>query len=107
MATVVTETFYLTRDNTVDLVLKSDDVEVDLTQATKIEVEDRGCVWSVDSVASPDAFEARDDGTLILKFGDELITPGTYRCRVIIYDINNPAGIVFGEIRLVFKSGCA
>jgi len=103
----ITEIFYLTRDNTVDLILKADGVVVDLTAVTKVEVLDTGCAWSVSSEDSPTAFDIGGiDGKLILKFGNEPIAAGTYRCQIILYDPSNLDGVVWGEIKLVFKASC-
>lgn len=104
----IKEVVYLTRDNTVDLILKDNNGTTDLTDITKIEVHDIGCAWAVDSVASPDAFDiGTTDGKVVLMFGDEPVSPGTYNCLVIVYDPTNPNGVVWGNpIELSFKSAC-
>jgi hypothetical protein len=104
---MITEVFYLTRDNTVDLVLKADSIPVDLRSATKVEVLDTDCTWAVDSVASPDAFVIGGvDGRITLQFGGETINAGTYKCQVIVYDPTNVNGVVWGEIQLAIKRSC-
>lgn len=107
MASTITEVVYLTRDNTVDLVLKADGVVTDLTDVTKIEVMDLGCSWAINSEDTPEAFDiGTTDGKVVLKFGQEAIHAGTYRCHVIVYDVTNVDGVVWGEIKLVFKLIC-
>jgi hypothetical protein len=107
MANLITEVFYLTRDNTAGLILKEDNTPVDLSSVTKIEVLDTQCTWSVDSVASPDAFDIGGvDGKVVLHFGGEPIPAGSYRCQVIVYDPTNINGVVWDEIKLIFRASC-
>ena len=108
MATI-TETVYLARDNTIDLLLKADRVITDLAPVTRIDLIDKGCTWSVSSTASPDAFDwsSGADGILTLTLGDEVIPEGSYRARIIIFDAANTDGIVWGEIKLIVKTACA
>jgi hypothetical protein len=108
MATI-TETVYLARDNTIDLLLKADGVITDLTPVTRIDLIDTGCAWEVSSTTSPNAFDWSGgvSGVLILALGDEVIPAGSYRARVILYDATNTDGIVWGEIKLNFKTACA
>lgn len=108
MAAIISEVFYLTRDNTVDLILKSDGVVTNLASVTKVEVLDTGCKWSVDSEGSPEAFTIGGaDGSLILAFGNEPIPAGTYKCRIIVYDPTNIEGVVWGEVKLIFRASCS
>lgn len=103
----IKEIFYLSRDNTVDLILRDDSGVTDLTDVTKVEVIDIGCAWSVDSDSSPDSFDIGGaDGALVLKFGQEPIPAGSYKCKLIVYDPTNTHGIVWGDIYLTFKSFC-
>ena len=107
MASTVTEVFYLTRDNSAELVLKSEGSITDLTNVTKIEILETGCTWSVNSEDTPDAFEiGTTDGRLVLKLGQQPINPGSYKCQVIVYDPTNIEGIVWGEVKLIFRQSC-
>lgn len=105
----VTETVYLGRDNTIDLLLKADGVITDLTPITKVDIVDIGCSWSINSDDSTDAFDwsSGADGVLRLSLGAETVPAGSYRARVIIYDASNTEGIVWGEIKLTFEAACS
>jgi len=100
---------YLDRDNTIKLRLTSDGAAVDLSSITKMEllVGDT----TISSVSSPDAFDWSDHGAdtdaddrqLVLALGDESIAAGSYDAALIVYDGDNPDGIVWGWIKLVFR----
>jgi hypothetical protein len=101
------EVVYLTRDNAIDLQLKADGVVVDLASVTRMILSDEGCAWKVDSSISPGAFNwAAGNGVLKLKLGDEVITPGTYSCYLIVYDPTNTDGVIWEKISIKFMTVC-
>lgn len=109
MATL-TETVYLARDNTVDLLLKADGVVTDLSPVTQVDLVDKGCTFTISSTTSPTAFDwatSGANGILIMALGDEPIPEGSYTVRVVLYDGTATDGIVWGDVKLVFKAACA
>ena len=103
------ETLYLGHDNGIDLTLKADDVAVDLSSVTRMILRDSGCVWEVDSTASPTAFDwSAGGGRISMALGDEPIPAGAYSCRLIVYDPTNTDGVVWDDLlRLEVVSICA
>ena len=102
----VAETVYKDRDNAIDLILKADDVAVDLSSVTRMQIVDRdGGFTTIDSDTSADAFDwdTGTTGKVILILGDEEIPVGTYVVSLVVFDPTNTDGIVWGEFVLVVK----
>ena len=107
---MIREIVYLNRDNTIDVILKADGSAVDLSSVTKMEiiVDD---TTTISSVSSPDAFDWSDHGAdtdeddrqLVLALGNESIEAGSYDAVLIVYDVDNPNGIPWGWMKLIFK----
>lgn len=93
---------YLLRNNYVDLTLLSNDSPVDLDSITKIEL--LSPVSQIDSESNPEYFSwvNQDLGHLRLSLGSLVITPGVYNYQLILYDIINTRGIVWGELVISF-----
>ena len=104
----IKETVYLAYDNAIDLQLRVDGAAVDLAPVTRMVLADVGCVWEVDSAASPGVFNwGAGGGVLTMKLGEEPVPPGAYSCWLIIHDPTNPDGIVWGEkLKVSFVSVC-
>ena len=55
----------------------------------------------IDSIVNPDYFDTSNEDRLIIKLAHAGIKTGRYETRLIIYDIFNPDGLVWGDIMLV------
>lgn len=101
-----TETIYVDRDNKFSLLLKADDVVVDLSTVTKVELLFSESYYN--STHWPDAFDyaTRATGGIII-FDLAAITSleagRDKKAELIIYDDTNADGIVWGQIDLVIK----
>ena len=100
---MTTEYVYNGHDNTIDLLLKANDVAQDLSSVTRmtLEVGDE----TIDSDVSGDAFNWAPGvtGKLILDLGGEGLTAGTYRATLTVYDPDNTNGIVWGTFKLIVR----
>ena len=97
------ETLYTSRDNAIDLLLKSDGVAEDISSITKAEVRFLGATYS--SATDADAFDWTTDGTngiLTLQLGKISALPAgrDRNTEVIIYDATNVNGIVWATFDL-------
>lgn len=104
--TTVSETVYNDRDNTIDLILKSDDVAIDLRTAesgiNKVELVLSDSL-TIDSDDYPDAFDwetSGADGKLIMQLGGCSIPAGSYKPYLVLYDEVNDDGIIWTRFRL-------
>lgn len=102
-----TEKLYLGRDNTVDLILKADDVAVDLSTVTAIHA-----VFNSVEIISTDAsgglikwagggfdtgevrLDCANDASLILQGG------GTWDVAIVTIDPTNTDGVDWGSVRI-------
>ncbi len=105
MASLVLETVYLGRDNTVDLVLKADGVAQDLSPVTQMDLIVGG--KTISSSSYPDAFDWTTDGAggkVYLDLADPIasegISAGTYVATLVVYDSEHPDGIRWDDFRL-------
>ena len=102
MATLI-EVVYLDKDNTIDLLLKTDGVAQILSAVTKmiLEVGDK----EIDSSESPTAFDwdTGTTGKVVIRIGDQGLSKGTYHARLTVIDSSNPNGIVWGDFQIVVK----
>lgn len=91
-----TETVFLGRDNSVDLLLKADGTAADLSSVTKITASFRSVlISSEDSTAGAIRWEGDDfdTGEIQLHLGDEAIPAGKYSVPIVVYDAANANGI--------------
>ena len=104
MPALITEHVYNDRDNTVDLLLKADGVAQDLSAVTRMVVADKQGIFEIDSNLMPSAFDwdSETTGKVVLTLGHSDIASGTYVCRLIVYDLSNTEGIMWGELVLRF-----
>lgn len=112
---MITETIYLSRDNQIDLLLKSDSsgslAAQDLSSVTRMVLQigtsaDPDSEATVDSDVDADAFgwDTGTTGKVILSLGDQEISAGTYLARLIVYDPTYTDGIVWDHFRLAVKT---
>jgi len=112
---MITETVYNSRDNTIDLLLKSDSsgsmAAEDLSSVTRMVLQ-IGTAADPDSIAEIDSdddasiwdWTTGTTGKVTIDLGGESITAGSnYLARLIVYDAANTNGIVWGYFRLDVK----
>ena len=107
MSTV--ETIYQNNDNTIELILKTDDIAENLSGATRMTLT-LGAV-TIDSdvtgfgVGLP--FDWTTDGVngkVILKLGQQPINVGKYaEPRLAVYDAGHPNGIAWDDFGVIVK----
>jgi hypothetical protein len=97
---MITETAYIGYDNTIDIKLLEDGETVDLSSVTRMTLTVAGA--TIDSLEDPDVFDwSAGDGVLVLALGDQELTAGTYRARLVVYDEKHDDGIVWEDFALV------
>jgi hypothetical protein len=105
---VKTEIVYLGRDNTIDLLLKADDVAVDLSSVTKITASFGSVlVSSTDSAAGAIKWSGAgfDTGEIRIDVGAETIPVKTkYSVPIVVYDAVNTNGVHWGEVPVQVKA---
>lgn len=101
-----TETIYLGRDNSIDLILTVDDVPEPLTAVTKMAViVGAVTVESTNGATAPIrwAGEGYDTGEVRLVLGMQTIPEGKHEAALVVYDAANPEGVVWTTIRVQVK----
>ena len=103
-----TEIVYLERDNRIDLLLKANEVAVDLTSVTRIDlVAGTSTITSANQSGDPIrwAQSGYAAGEVRLTLGGEDLdaSPNPYAAHLIVYDASNPGGIVWGSLRILVK----
>jgi hypothetical protein len=91
-----TETVFLGRDNSVDLLLKADGVAADLSSVTKITASFKGTlISSENSTAGVIRWGGAgfDTGEIQLHLGGQSIPVGKYSVPIVVYDAANANGI--------------
>ena len=104
---MTTEIVWLGHDNTIDLLLKADDVAQDLSAVTKITASfGSTLVTSTDKAAGLITWDQAgyDIGEIRMDIGGETITPGGYDVPIIVYDTSNTDGVVWGEVSTLVKA---
>ena len=101
---MITEIIYDGHDNTIDLLLKADEVATDLSSVTRMTL-DVDTFILVDSAISGECFDWSTGvtGKVILALGGEGIDEGLYRAKLTVYDSINTDGIVWGEFNLTVR----
>lgn len=107
-------------DNTIERVLWADGIVPSLSGVTRM-VLDFGGSLTVDSAVTPSAFDwtqtvstyqaslpavaslgiVAGDPKLVLSLGQSGIPAGAYNAALIVYDLANPHGILWGRLRIV------
>jgi len=103
------DTIYLGHDNTVDLVLKVDNVAFDLSDITSITATFGDVtITSTDKVSGTITWDqpGYDTGEIRLDMGGQAITASKkpYSVPIVTYDAINTTGIVWGEHRILVKA---
>jgi len=107
----VKEIVYLSRDNTVDLLLKADGVAQNLSSVTRMIVKQENDDWAIDSDVYSDAFDWAPGvtGKVILDLadamaaGNENVPAATYMVRLVVYDPTNTNGVVWSTFVIIVK----
>jgi hypothetical protein len=102
----MSEIVYLTHNNTIDLILKSDGVAQDLSAVTKITATFRGItITSVNKVTGLIKWGNAGyvTGEIRLDLGEQAIAAGDYNVPIVVYDEINTLGVVWGYIRVQVK----
>ncbi len=98
-----TEFVYLGHDNSIDVILKSNDVAVDLSSVTRITLTLGAKLIDSDN-GDTDPIRwikpAYITGEVRLFLGAQAIRPGNYQAPLIVYDPTNPNGIYWANIPL-------
>ena len=93
------EYVYSKHDNIIALTLSIDGIPIDHIGIAQVELYVGAELIS--SIDHPTYFDTSNSDKLIIKLSDAGIIPGRYKTRLIIYDLNNPDGLVWGDIMLV------
>jgi hypothetical protein len=103
--TVITETVYINRDNSIDLILSSEvngvKTVTDLTAVTRVDVVATNNKFTVTSVGHPSWISwGTVNGKLTLTLGAAGIPKGKYEAQIILFDPAHPNGLVWTVIDL-------
>ena len=101
-----TELIYLGHDNSIDLILKSDNVAVDLQSVTKMTISfDTVTISSDNGDTDPIRWRKSNyaTGEARLFLGNQNIPEGRYQAHMVVYDPVNIDGIVWGTVPIVVK----
>lgn len=104
---MATEKIYVDHDNTVDLILKSDGVAVDLSNATKISISIGGTTFeSANKATGVITWDqvGYETGEIRIDIGNETgldaLAGSTYDAEITVFDASNPNGIAWDVIRV-------
>lgn len=106
---MLSEVFYLSRDNTIDLLLKADGSAVDLSSVTQVLLILDGST-TIDSNVESSVFTWTGLGVTgkmtidLSALTQTSLSAGAYKARLITIDATNPEGIVWGDFNLVVKA---
>jgi len=91
-------------DNTINLLLKEEGSIKVLSGVTQVAAVFDGTSYDSVTYSSYFDWESGTTGELILKFGQSGVTAGYYpSVEIILYDENNPNGLVWGTIPITIK----
>ena len=105
MANNEIEVIFLGNDNEIELQLSSQlysakvSTIIDHSQLIRVAVTIN--TTTIDSLETPDAFDLTNDDRLILKFGQLDLSVGNYLAKLIVFDNQNPNGMVWGFFNLL------
>ena len=106
-----TETVYLGRDNSIDLILQANGAVADLSPVTRIDLKIKTTtISSTDPAAGPVKWcqPGYATGEIRLFLGNVAgltAAKTSVPCYIVVYDPLNPDGIVWGQIPLLIQSG--
>ena len=99
-------TIYLSRDSNVTYQLLESGVVKDLSNLSQIDLVFSSAVrvTAASGAITPIDFTTNTD-RMVLKIGGESVTAGSYpNVKVVVYDGDNPSGLVWGNISLEVKA---
>ncbi len=99
----MSEIVYLAHDNTIDLLLKANDVAENLSGVTKITATFGAVtITSTDKAAGAIKWDQAgyDTGEIRMDLGGESISAGTYYVYIVVYDAVHTDGIVWDKISI-------
>lgn len=100
----ITELAYIGRDNSIDLELREDGAAVDLSMVSRVRLElfdvndESPTPVVIDSAITAGAFDFETDagaGVIHIMLGAILAAEGEYRVRLVTFDPDNTAGLVW------------
>ena len=101
------EHIYLSHGNTIDLILKADEVAQDLSSVTKITAtfDDTTIESTKNETGSIKwAVSGYDIGEIRLDMGAQSIDAGSYEVPIVVYDPSNTDGIVWGTVNITVNA---
>lgn len=102
----MSEIVYLTHNNTIDLLLKSDGVAQNLSSVTKITATfGSTTITSTNKTTGAIKWDNAGyaTGEIRLALGGETITAGDYYVPIVVYDPTYTSGVVWGYISIQVK----
>ncbi len=106
---MISEVVYKGYDNSIWLLLEVNGEAADLSDVTQIQLEVGETTLDSDTLGLGedevfDNSEENGDGYLILRLGGTSLAVGTHIATLILFDEDNPNGVVWGKFRLRVKS---
>ena len=101
---MTTEIVYKGHDNKINLLLKAKGSAVNLSSVTKMELKIGPMLVTSDITPSAFDWTSGSTGEVILDLGDSNLRRGSYQTWLIVYDPNNPDGIVWGSFTLIVEN---
>jgi len=102
-----TELVYLGHSNSIDLILMSDGVAVDLTSATKMTLTINGKTFTSSNGGGDLILWSQTGysvGEIRIFLGDQTIAVGRYESILVVYNPSNVKGIVWGNLGVWVKA---
>ena len=102
---MATRTIYAGRNSNIKYQLLDAGVALDLTNLSKIDMVFSSTLKITGDVGTTEPIDFATRGNeMVLKFANVTIASGSYpNVKIIIYDAENPDGLVWGTIALVVK----
>ena len=97
------ETIYLSHDNTIELLLKSNGTPQDLSSVNRVQLEFPSV--TLDSNTHPEYFNwnTGTTGKLVISAGSASLSSGAYEAKLIVYDPSHTNGVVWGKLEIVIE----
>jgi len=90
--TAITETVFLSRDNTNNVTIKSDGVAVDFSSVTRFVMTFEGSTVTADTDTTAGIITGSSAGVVTCDFG-ALALAGLYEAALTVYSAGNPNGL--------------
>lgn len=98
----ISESIYIGRDNTIELALSVDGVDLNHTGIVRCQVKIGSTM--IDSDVTPELFDFTHADRLVLMFGDAGLNEGECTAKLYVFDANNQHGLYWGEFQLTVSS---